>query len=81
MIGERSDLLERARELSVLGEWFTAVADGSRGRLALIAGEAGVGKTALLRRFREEHRDGSSGAPASRCSRPAHSGRYSTLAS
>jgi DNA-binding CsgD family transcriptional regulator/tetratricopeptide (TPR) repeat protein len=46
-----SDLLERDRELSVLGETLDAVRSSSRGRLLLVGGEAGVGKTALLRRF------------------------------
>jgi DNA-binding CsgD family transcriptional regulator len=55
---ERSELLERSRELSMLGEWLGAVASSSHGRLVLVAGEAGVGKTALLRRLREEHHDG-----------------------
>jgi len=55
---ERSELLERSRELSTLADWLSAVASGSRGRLVLVAGEAGVGKTTLLRRLGEEHRDG-----------------------
>jgi predicted ATPase len=46
-----SDLLERDHELSVLGETLDAVRSSSRGRLLLVGGEAGVGKTALLRRF------------------------------
>ena len=35
-----------------------AVGDSSHGRLVLVAGEAGGGKTSLLRRFREQHHDG-----------------------
>lgn len=46
-----SDLIERERELSMLGKCLDAVRSSSRGRLVLVAGEAGVGKTALLRRF------------------------------
>src|SRR5439155_7503849 len=46
-----TELLERARELSMLGEYLEAVQRSSRGRVLLIGGEAGVGKTALLRRF------------------------------
>jgi len=49
-----SELLERARELSMLGECLEAVQRSSRGRVLLIGGEAGVGKTALLRRFRDD---------------------------
>jgi DNA-binding CsgD family transcriptional regulator/tetratricopeptide (TPR) repeat protein len=49
-----SELLERARELSMLGECLEAVQRRSRGRVLLIGGEAGVGKTALLRRFRDD---------------------------
>ncbi len=55
---ERSELLERARELSTLGDLLNAVVSRSPGRLVLVAGEAGVGKTALLRRLGEERRDG-----------------------
>ena len=44
------ELLERADELSALREYLREVAAG-RGRLVAISGEAGVGKTALLRRF------------------------------
>src|SRR5438477_9280536 len=46
-----SDLLERAADLSALGERLGAVQRTSRGRVVLVGGEAGVGKTALLRRF------------------------------
>jgi DNA-binding CsgD family transcriptional regulator/tetratricopeptide (TPR) repeat protein len=48
-------LLERAGQLSTLEEHLAAVASHSQGRLVLIRGEAGVGKTALLRLFRERH--------------------------
>jgi predicted ATPase len=51
-----SELLERSRELSALGEALAAVRSTSRGRLVLIAGEAGVGKSALVRRFCDEQR-------------------------
>ena len=48
-----TDLLERTRELSVLEEALNAA--GSHGRLVVVGGEAGVGKTALLRQFCSEH--------------------------
>ncbi len=44
-------LLERATELSVLGDCLKAVRRSSRGSVVLVSGEAGGGKTALLRRF------------------------------
>ncbi len=46
-----TDLLERADPLSALEAVLTEVAGGRRGRLVLVNGEAGGGKTALLRRF------------------------------
>ncbi|HEX4760875.1 MAG TPA: AAA family ATPase, partial [Thermoleophilaceae bacterium] len=49
--GHRIELLERSRELAQLDELLHAVSGSSRGRLVLVGGEAGVGKTALLRRF------------------------------
>jgi DNA-binding CsgD family transcriptional regulator len=48
---ESAELLERAGELEALGHAFHAVRERRRGRLVLIEGEAGVGKTALARRF------------------------------
>jgi DNA-binding CsgD family transcriptional regulator len=42
-------LLERSRELSALGTWLEDAQRTSHGRFVLVAGEAGVGKTALLR--------------------------------
>jgi DNA-binding CsgD family transcriptional regulator/tetratricopeptide (TPR) repeat protein len=54
----RGELLERSRELSQLDEWLRLASDGSHGRLVLVAGEAGVGKTTLLRRLRANDRDG-----------------------
>jgi len=52
---ERStELLERERELAALRAWLGAVREERHGRLVLIGGEAGVGKTALLRRFCDE---------------------------
>jgi len=44
-------LLERAEQFSALdGELATVLASG-QGRIVLVSGEAGIGKTALLRRF------------------------------
>ena len=48
-----SELLERAGEFAVLEESLVAVRETSRGRLVLVSGEAGIGKTALLREFCE----------------------------
>jgi DNA-binding CsgD family transcriptional regulator len=50
------ELLERSRHFSVLGESLAAVLSSARGSLVLVAGEAGGGKTALLRQFCDEHR-------------------------
>lgn len=44
-------LLERAGELLRLQECASAVAETRRGRLVLLYGEAGIGKTAVLRQF------------------------------
>jgi DNA-binding CsgD family transcriptional regulator/tetratricopeptide (TPR) repeat protein len=55
---DTSELLERERELSMLGECLEGVRRSSRGRLVFVAGEAGAGKTALLRRFCEAGADG-----------------------
>ena len=49
--GGSAGLLERSEQLKVLGETLAEVAGSSRGRVILVAGEAGIGKTALLRRF------------------------------
>jgi DNA-binding CsgD family transcriptional regulator len=46
-----SALLERAADLAALGASLDAARRRSRGRVMLVSGEAGVGKTALLRRF------------------------------
>src|SRR6476660_344301 len=50
-------LLERAAELAGLDEALAAVRASGDGRLVLIAGEAGIGKTSLLRGFRAAHGD------------------------
>ena len=55
--GGSSELLERGRELAMLDECLEAVRSSSQGSVVVIGGEAGVGKTALLRRFCEERRD------------------------
>jgi DNA-binding CsgD family transcriptional regulator/tetratricopeptide (TPR) repeat protein len=55
---ESSELLERADQLDRLEEFLGGALAG-HGRLVLLGGEAGAGKTALLRRFCEE-RSGSS---------------------
>jgi predicted ATPase len=48
--------LERAAELSVLVDCLEAVERSARGQVLLVGGEAGVGKTALARRFCDERR-------------------------
>ena len=50
-MAEAIELLERDRQLAILAEQLAAVRSEGRGRLTLIGGEAGVGKTALVRRF------------------------------
>jgi DNA-binding CsgD family transcriptional regulator/tetratricopeptide (TPR) repeat protein len=44
-------LLERSEQLRTLGGELAAVVSGGHGRIALIPGEAGIGKSALVRRF------------------------------
>jgi predicted ATPase len=51
-------LLEREPELAALTDALAAVAARSRGALVLVSGEAGVGKTSVLRRFCDEHTGG-----------------------
>src|SRR5438105_5664192 len=48
------DLLERTRFMAVLDECL-ADAVGGRGRLVLVSGDAGIGKTSLIKRFVEAH--------------------------
>jgi Cdc6-like AAA superfamily ATPase len=47
-------VLERTAELSMLVGCLEAVERSSRGHVLLVGGEAGVGKTTLMRRFCEE---------------------------
>jgi predicted ATPase len=49
--GTSSDLLERSGALSTLADCLAEVRRSSRGHVVLVGGEAGVGKTALLRQF------------------------------
>jgi DNA-binding CsgD family transcriptional regulator/tetratricopeptide (TPR) repeat protein len=48
---EATELHERSDELSALAALFGLVAESGQGCVALVYGEAGIGKTALLRRF------------------------------
>ncbi len=54
---QSSDLLERSRQLAALEAALDAVRGTSRGRVMLVAGEAGGGKTALVRRFADGYRE------------------------
>jgi DNA-binding CsgD family transcriptional regulator/tetratricopeptide (TPR) repeat protein len=54
--GRRNELLERDRELEALADSLAAVRDSSHGRLTFVGGEAGVGKTALVRKLCDERR-------------------------
>jgi predicted ATPase len=49
-------LLERDESVSVLNGLLASVRSSSEGRLVLVGGEAGAGKTALLRNFCETQR-------------------------
>jgi DNA-binding CsgD family transcriptional regulator/tetratricopeptide (TPR) repeat protein len=51
------ELLERAAELAALSGALASVREDGRGRIVRVAGEAGSGKTSLLRRFRDEVAD------------------------
>lgn len=51
--GHTRPLLERDRELDLLKQCFGRVVRDGSGLLALVSGEAGAGKTALLREFSE----------------------------
>jgi class 3 adenylate cyclase/tetratricopeptide (TPR) repeat protein len=53
--GTADELLERSDALSMLADSLTAVARAAQGQLLLVPGEAGVGKTALLREFCNDH--------------------------
>jgi predicted ATPase len=52
-LGLEAELLERDAALAGLAEALETVRATSQGRLVLLPGEAGLGKTALLRRFRD----------------------------
>ena len=54
---EQRQLLERSDLLADLDGYFDAATDGGRGRLVLVGGEAGVGKTALLQEFCDRRRE------------------------
>src|SRR3954451_25114725 len=48
---DSGELLERGAELDALDMRLAAVRESGRGRMLLIGGEAGIGKTALVRSF------------------------------
>ena len=50
------DLLEREHQLAALDGLLSGVRDRGRGRLVMLSGEAGAGKTSLVRAFGERHR-------------------------
>jgi DNA-binding CsgD family transcriptional regulator/tetratricopeptide (TPR) repeat protein len=57
MPDQSGELVERSDQLSALDDVLTEVAGAAgQGRLVLIGGEAGVGKTVLLRRFCDQHK-------------------------
>jgi DNA-binding CsgD family transcriptional regulator len=49
------ELLERSRELSELERQLEAIGARDGGRVVTLLGEAGIGKTSLLRAFRDTH--------------------------
>jgi DNA-binding CsgD family transcriptional regulator/tetratricopeptide (TPR) repeat protein len=54
--GAAGTLLERQKSMSALDELLASVRSNSEGRLVFVGGEAGVGKTVLLRSFCEAQR-------------------------
>jgi DNA-binding CsgD family transcriptional regulator len=48
------ELLERSQEIAALADALSSVAETGRGRLVVVGGEAGIGKTAVLRCFCDE---------------------------
>src|SRR6266568_2705400 len=50
-VDRSASFLEREGAVAALAGWVGAVALGGEGRLVFVSGEAGVGKTLLLRRF------------------------------
>ena len=56
-VDERGDLLERSDHLSSLADSLDDMISASAGRLVLVGGEAGVGKTVLLREFCDRKRE------------------------
>jgi hypothetical protein len=53
--GEPGEFLERTESMAALDRLLDDVRSRSEGRLVLVGGEAGVGKTTLLLRFCERH--------------------------
>src|SRR3954453_13260834 len=51
----QDELLERSSQLAALDQILAAISSARSGRLVLVGGEAGVGKTAFVRRFCDEH--------------------------
>jgi Cdc6-like AAA superfamily ATPase len=47
----REELLERVEHLAALDDVLQSALSGPQGRIVLVAGEAGVGKTSLVRVF------------------------------
>ena len=50
------DLLERRQQLDSLAGYLRDASSGS-GRLVFVSGEAGIGKTTLVRRFAQDARE------------------------
>jgi predicted ATPase len=53
-LGDTKELLERSEQLAALRNRLAEVSERRLGRLVLVRGEAGIGKTALVRRFCEQ---------------------------